>query len=84
MSSSTKYCALCDSEAHSVWSLSTGGEIAIVPLCIHHEPQLRRLFNLCKEEDLKLNIPEGMMAPRRRAAKKASQFETLDWTPPKD
>lgn len=83
--SSTKYCALCDGESHSVWSLSTGGEIAIVPLCIHHEPQLRRLFNLCKNDSsVKLNIPEGMMAPRRRAAKKELKFAPLDWTPPKD
>lgn len=79
---SSKYCALCPGESHSVWTLSDGKELAIVPLCIQHEPLLRRLFNLCKEQDAQLNIPEGMLAPGRGRAKKVS-MEPLEWEPPK-
>lgn len=82
MPSSTKYCALCEGETYSLWSLSTDGDTAIVPLCIHHEPQLRRLFRLCKEDESSLSIPDGMMAPRRRASRGTKKFTPLDWTPP--
>lgn len=83
MSADLEYCALCVEEASTVWTISRGGEMAVVPLCKAHEPQLSRLFNLCKVGSLPLPAPvEGQ--PRRRKHRSSSlDFSPLvDWTPP--
>lgn len=80
MSMSTKYCALCGNETYTVWSISRGGELAVVPLCEDHDPQISRLFRLCKVGSM--GTPESTRPRPKKQRTRGLSFEALDWTPP--
>lgn len=86
MSAELTYCALCANETYTVWTISRGGEMAIVPLCQEHEPQLSRLFNLCKIGSLPAPVTpvDGQPRPRKQRTSALSFSPLLDWTPPGD
>lgn len=79
---STKYCALCLKEAKETWTVSRSGEVAFVPLCEDHEPQIERLWRLCLGRDEE--SPGGKIRPGVRRHSRPKSFEPLDWTPPTD
>ena len=75
-----KYCALCVNKTETVWSLTQEGETALVPLCEEHEPQLARLWNLCRE-----NTASVKGEPRRKrlpSRPRPLEFTPLQWEPP--
>ena len=73
-----KYCALCLQPASKVWTISVAGDSALVPLCTEHEPQVERLFRLCRD-----STPAGPGTKRRRSRPRPLEFTPLtDWQPP--